>query len=153
MRSANSGYYDAQMRIHWARCPRTYDSIRPARRAISGFAADCGFCGTALSDIESATGEALANAAEHGDRNASTGIDITASFDGVRLVIEIADHGAGFDARAALERPQRPPAERSTRGFGIFLMRSLMDSVSYSDNGSRIQLVKRLDKQPAHCSR
>lgn len=134
--------------------PRGYGSVRPARHALSAFAASCGFRGTILSDVESAAGEALANAAEHGDRESTATIDVAATFDGTRLVIEIEDHGAGFDCNAALERAERQPPGSGTRGYGIYLMRTLMDEVAYSDCGSRIQLVKRLDdNQTADCIR
>jgi len=141
------------MQTYRASHPRGYGSVRAARRALSAFAAGCGFCGAALSDVESAIGEALANAAEHGDRECSTGVDVAATFDGTRLVIEIQDHGTGFDCNAALERSGRQPPGNSVRGFGIFLMRTLMDEVAYSERGSRIQLVKRLDTRTAVSAR
>ena len=125
--------------------PRGYGSVRQARRALFAFAQQCGFRGTILSDVESAAGEALANAAEHGDREGSSGFDVRATFDGSELVIEIKDHGAGFDCRGALTG--HVPDARGNRGFGIFMMRRLMDKVAYSDRGSRIQLVKRLGRR------
>jgi anti-sigma regulatory factor (Ser/Thr protein kinase) len=109
---------------------------------LFAFAERCGFREGLLLDVESAAGEALANAAEHGDGEARSGFDVSASFDGRQLVIEIKDHGAGFDCVAALAN--QPPDCSSNRGFGIFLMRRLMDDVIYSEAGSRVQLVKRL---------
>jgi anti-sigma regulatory factor (Ser/Thr protein kinase) len=141
------------MQTYRASHPRGYGSVRTARRALSAFAANCGFCGTVLSDIESAVGEALANAAEHSDREATSGIDIAATFEAGRLVIQIQDHGSGFDCTTALERSEHQPSGGATRGFGIFLMRTLMDEVAYSERGSSIQLVKNLDKRTAGCAR
>jgi anti-sigma regulatory factor (Ser/Thr protein kinase) len=109
---------------------------------LVAFAERCGFRGTPLSDVENAAGEALANAAEHGNRDGGSGFDVSATFDGRQLVIEIKDHGAGFDCAAALASPA--PDCHGNRGYGIFLMRRLMDDVVYSEAGSRIQLVKRL---------
>ncbi|MGA2393029.1 MAG: ATP-binding protein [Candidatus Lustribacter sp.] len=141
------------MQTYRASHPRGYGSVRPARRALSVFAASCGFCGTPLSDVESAAGEALANAVEHGDGEGSPGIDVIATFDGTRLVIEIHDHGVGFDCSAAMERSERQAPGTAARGLGIFLMRTLMDEVAYSERGSRVQLVKRLDEQTAGSAR
>lgn len=118
--------------------------MRQARRALRTFAATCGFHDTPLADVENAAGEALANAAEHGNGEGSAGLDVSATFDGDRLVIEIDDHGQGFDAAAVLARPA--PDAAGYRGFGVFLMRTLMDEVAYSERGSRIQLVKHLDE-------
>jgi len=130
------------LRTYRASHPQGYGSVRQARRAITTFAIECGFRGTPLADVESAAGEALANAAEHGDREASCGFDVTATFDGRQLVIDVKDFGTGFDSTSALSISA--PDSAGTRGFGIFLMRTLMDEVSYSERGSRIQLVKRL---------
>ncbi len=111
----------------------------------------CGFRDTPLADVENAAGEALANAAEHGDGTGNPGFDISATFDGNRLVIEIDDHGHGFDTAAVLARPV--PDCFGYRGFGVYLMRTLMDEVAYDERGSRIQLVKRLDDRPLTSSR
>ncbi len=124
---------------------RGYGAVRQARRALIDFAAQCGFDDGLLDDVESAVGEALANAAEHGDCESSAGFDVSATFDNQRLVIEVKDHGTGFDCGPALERTT--PDAYGNRGFGIYLMRTLMDEVAYSDRGSRIQLVKRLGQR------
>jgi anti-sigma regulatory factor (Ser/Thr protein kinase) len=134
-----------------ASLPRGFNSVRQARRALRTFAETCGFRGTPLADVENAAGEALANAAEHADGSGSAGFDIWASFDGDRLVIEIDDHGAGFDTAAVLARPA--PDTGGYRGFGVFLMRTLMDEVAYYERGSRVQLIKRLDERPLTSSR
>ncbi|HVA34298.1 MAG TPA: ATP-binding protein, partial [Candidatus Baltobacteraceae bacterium] len=64
-----------------------------------------------------------------------------------RLVIEVKDHGTGFDPAGALSGAA--PDGSGNRGFGIFLMRILMDEVAYSDCGSRITLVKQLGDRSA----
>lgn len=134
------------MLTYRASLPRGLGAVRKARRGVIDFAAHCGFGDGSLDDVESAVGEALANAAEHGD--AAEGFDVTATFENARLVIEVKDHGVGFDCGAALQRPNAPDGA-GERGFGIFLMRRLMDEVAYSDCGSRIQLVKRLGEPAA----
>jgi anti-sigma regulatory factor (Ser/Thr protein kinase) len=124
---------------------RGYGSVRAARRGLIEFAVTCGFDDGILDDVESAVGEALANAAEHGDRDAAAGFDVCATFDNAQLVIEVKDHGAGFDCKGALAR--EGPDITGNRGFGIFLMQQLMDEIAYSDCGSRIQLVKRIGER------
>jgi anti-sigma regulatory factor (Ser/Thr protein kinase) len=139
------------MLTYRASLPRGFNSVRQARRALRTFAETCGFHDTSLADVENAAGEALANAAEHGNGTGSPGFDVFATFDGNRLVIEIDDHGRGFDSAAVLARPT--PDAGGYRGFGVFLMRTLMDEVAYDERGSRIQLVKRLDRRPVTSSR
>jgi anti-sigma regulatory factor (Ser/Thr protein kinase) len=105
------------------------------------FAADHGFAECSLGDIENAVGEALANAAEHGHCQDGE-IGVHAYVEGQALVIDIEDRGAGFDtSRAAGDMRPSPTA---SRGFGIFLMRELMDGVEFDDSGARVRLVKRL---------
>jgi anti-sigma regulatory factor (Ser/Thr protein kinase) len=129
------------MHTHGARYPAGYCSVRPARLALIAFATSCGMDTDALMDIESAIGEALANAAEHGNRQSASGFAVEARYDGACLTIEIKDYGAGFDADAALTAPA--PGHFAHRGYGIFLMRRLMDEVAYSERGTRVRLVKR----------
>lgn len=126
------------MTTYRARYPRGYGSVRRARHFITSIAARCGFDASALRDIESAAGEGLANAAEHGDDRSQSGFDVGVSFDGTRLTIEIKDYGAGFDTDAVVAAC---PNTSNGRGLGIFLMRTLMDDVVYSDRGTRIRLA------------
>lgn len=119
-----------------AKYPCGYGSARRARKFVNAFALRCGFDAPAMIDIESAVGEALANAAEHG---VAAGFDVTASFDGSRIAIEIKDYGAGFDTDAALAAS---PNTSAGRGYGLFLMRALMDELVFSESGTRVRLVK-----------
>ena len=121
--------------------PSTYASVSRSRHAVVQFAADQGLSGEALNDVESALGEALANAAEHGHADAGT-IAVGATVSDGLLVIEIKDTGRGF-APAARQLQPRVLGD-SMRGFGIFIMRELMDVVEYSERGSRLRLMKRL---------
>jgi anti-sigma regulatory factor (Ser/Thr protein kinase) len=96
----------------------------------------CGFETPDLGDIEVAVGEALANAVEHGTRDLGF-ITVTCSYGGDGLLVEIRDEGTGFDHAAGARRDPR-----SIRGFGISLMRSLMDDVRYLASGNVVQLFK-----------
>jgi anti-sigma regulatory factor (Ser/Thr protein kinase) len=120
--------------------PSTYASVSRSRHAVVQFAAGQGFSGEALNDVESALGEALANAAEHGHVDAGT-IAVCARVSDGSLVIEIEDGGSGF-APAARQLQPRVLGD-SLRGFGIFIMRDLMDVVEFSACGSRLRLMKR----------
>ncbi len=129
------------MRTYRRRFASTYEAAGAARRDIVAFAAANGCAGEALADIENAVGEALANAAEHGHRDDGD-IAVHAAITDREFVIEIEDRGPGF-ARWSSSEALRPGAT-AARGFGIFLMRELMDKVEYSAHGARIRLVKYL---------
>jgi serine/threonine-protein kinase RsbW len=119
----------------------TIKNIGVARRGIAGFASDCGFPPEAVDDIKLAAGEALSNAFEHGSMHETRRITVDCSFDGRALTIEVQDQGLGFPL--PLDLPAVVPDARG-RGFGIFLMRRLMDEVSFDRNGTRVRLVRRL---------
>ena len=120
--------------------PSTFAAVVVARRALVAFARHAGFAADDVADIESALGEALANAAEHGHRPGSR-FSVDALISAGRLVIEIRDDGRGFDISRV-----DPTAGRSDspRGFGIFIMRALMDSIEFVDRGRCIRLIKAL---------
>jgi len=59
-----------------------------------------------------------------------------------RLVIQVRDWGLGFDPSAV---PEPDLARPRTRGYGVYLIRQMMDSVVYEPNtadGNLVTLVK-----------
>lgn len=110
-----------------------------ARKSIASFASVCGFSEREVADIRLAAGEALGNAVEHGKSARSSGFSVRCSYDGEELVIEIRDNGRGFSAEPF---GAAPPGDRE-RGLGIFLMRRLMDDVTYGHNGTLVRLARK----------
>ena len=129
------------MKTHY-RADYTSDirNVALARRGVAGFAGACGFSESDIADIRLAAGEALSNAVEHGSGTPSAGFTVDCSFDGDELRIEIHDSGTGFSAPAI--RGNVEPDQRG-RGFGIFLMRRLMDDVAFGRNGTIVRLTRR----------
>jgi len=111
-----------------------------ARNAIAGFARICGFSLEEIADIRIAAGEALSNAVEHGHNRRSSGFSVRCSFDEEELTIEIRDNGDGFLQTTSIGAGAAP--EESERGFGILLMRRLMDRVSFERNGTCVRLTR-----------
>ena len=134
------------MRTFKARYRSERASVATARRAVSAFARHCGFERPALSDIESALGEALANAVEHGHCDHGW-FRVNCEFDSEALIMEVKDLGGGFDfdQPIAAERTELQP-----RGFGRTIMRACMDDVHYADGGTRVRLIKRVPEEGAH---
>lgn len=110
-----------------------------ARNAIASFARLCGFTREEIDDIRLAAGEALSNAVEHGRSLRASGFSVRCTFEDEELTIEIRDNGEGF---TLADREEIPLIER-TRGFGIFLMRRLMDGVRYDRNGTCVRMIRR----------
>jgi len=128
------------MPIFRARYAATRSEIAIARCAIRDFARLHGFGAADLYDVELAVGEALNNAAEHGNKERGH-VEVTCSFDAGRLVIEVLDDGGGF-APEKVAKPKHS-SDPAVRGFGLYLMRMLMDEVSHSNGGRKVTLTKR----------
>lgn len=87
--------------------------------------------------------EALVNAIEHGntdDSDQTIRVSIRVLSD--QLCIEVYDHGQGFD----LEQVEAPNLEYpGERGRGIFLIKSIMDSVNYRKvNGGNVLEMRKI---------
>jgi serine/threonine-protein kinase RsbW len=122
-----------------ARFPNTRRAAAFARRSLIAHIASFGYADGDLADIETAVGEALANAAEHGHRDESA-FEVRVYVERDRVVIEVQDEGGGF--RLKVNGPR--PVPDAPRGFGIFLMRHLMDEVEFDAPGTCVRLIKRL---------
>ncbi len=74
--------------------------------------------------------EALSNAILRGNRDdPAKHVHVRAEVDTRRLVMEVADEGAGFDLDASLVDPTTPENIGREDGRGLFLMQQLMDHV------------------------
>lgn len=114
-------------------CP---SEARRARKALAAFAKGW-LCGTEATDFESAVGEALANAINHG-KCKSLMIDCYFARRELVAIIE-QQNGVPFDPPAK----SQPPAEGAVGGYGLFIMRSVLDELEFAENGRRVRLVKR----------
>jgi len=94
-------------------------------------------------DIEVALREALLNAIIHGNREdprKHVYVTIFCGTDG-EVAMTIRDEGAGFDS-SSVPDPTAPEHRMSTHGRGIYLMRALMDEVSFEEGGTVVYMRK-----------
>jgi serine/threonine-protein kinase RsbW len=88
--------------------------------------------------------EAVANAILRGNRDdPAKHVHVRAEVDSVRLVVEIADEGEGFDLESSLIDPTSAANIDREDGRGLFLMRKLMDTVERVDapHGSVVRMT------------
>ena len=101
-----------------------------------------------LEDLRIAVSEACTNAVEANDeRGESDSVTIQCLLDTDRFEVRIEDRGAGLDtADAAARRDLRALAEAAAeRGWGIQLIRALVDDVEFvsAGTGTAVRLVVR----------
>lgn len=84
--------------------------------------------------------EAVNNAIMHGNKQDPTK-NITLSFENKdhNLFFVVEDEGEGFDFQH-LPDPTDPANLEKPNGRGVFLMKNLADEVSFSRNGTRVEL-------------
>ena len=124
---------------------RTYPSdptsIRPARRDLAQFLKRCGCPTGERFDICLAAAEAIANAIEHGHVPGSD-VEVTCSCDD-DVTVTVRDEGGGIRAKTW----QNVLVKASLGGYGLLLMRGLMDDVQLDvdeDFGATVVMHKRL---------
>lgn len=87
--------------------------------------------------------EALSNAILRGNgEDPAKRVHVRASVTARQLVMEVKDEGQGFDIDRCTRDPTRPENVEREDGRGLFLMRSLMDSVErYDEQGNVVRLT------------
>jgi serine/threonine-protein kinase RsbW len=101
-------------------------------------------------DIEMALHEALANAVMHGNgENSCKRVYVTCRcyMDG-EVSITVRDEGRGFDSNAVLD-PTLLENLLFTHGRGIYLMKTLMDEVSFEEGGAVVMMRKKSNANSA----
>jgi serine/threonine-protein kinase RsbW len=101
-------------------------------------------------DIEMALHEALVNAVIHGNGENSSKrvyIECRCYTDG-EVSITVRDEGDGFDS-SAVPDPTFRDKLLFTHGRGIYLMKTLMDEVSFEDGGAVVRMRKKANSDIA----
>ena len=123
--------------------PAYLDRVAHARRWASQRAREEGCSQEVLTSLELAIAEALANVIEHSyEGEGPTEIHLTLDIDDKTLTLTIRDFGKKFDP-STYEPPDL--AQPSEGGYGVFLIREVMDEVVYDgsfESGGRLTLVK-----------
>jgi anti-sigma regulatory factor (Ser/Thr protein kinase) len=125
------------------RMPSRRDAVAPTVDRILEAVAPAGLDEDRLTDLAVALAEALSNAAVHGHRlDPSRRVAVVVSVSPRCVVVEVSDSGGGFDA-GRISDPTLPERQLAPSGRGIFLMRRLVDEVSYNAAGNTVRLTVR----------
>lgn len=117
------------------------------RHEIMEFLSVSSFPKQDLDDLETAVGEACANALKHGSpRGDLDEVRAKCMKNQHTLAVEISDNGHGFDPE---EIPLPAPDKLLDGGMGVFLMKALTDIVEFEfRHGTTVRLVKNLRRIP-----
>ena len=130
--------------------PTDVHSIESAVEYVMSRCGDCSEHARRL-DLNFRVGltEALSNAMLYGNaHDPSKNVVVEVVLRKGRLQATVRDQGAGFDP-SSIPDPTRPENLSRPCGRGVFLMRKLLDEVSFNDRGNEVTLVLRLDSSGA----
>lgn len=124
----------------------TTKNLSRVRNFVSSQAKKHGFKDNQINDIRLAVDEACTNVIKHAYRYDETKeFNVDLEFDNSSLLIEITDYGAGFNP-SKYEAPnlQKRIKQKKRGGMGIFLIKNLMDELTYNSDGSKnvIKMIK-----------
>lgn len=128
--------------------PRQLDSLDALFEWVGEFAATHGLDADFLFSVNLALEEAFVNTIRHND-SSTTDVEIGLEVDGHCLTVIVIDPDTDpFDlTKAGNVDTTRPAHERKPGGLGVFLIKRLMDDVTYehSDRVSTIRMMKKLE--------
>lgn len=111
-------------------------NLSEIRKFVAKHAREHGFSEKHISDIQLAVDEACTNIIKHAysfDKTKKFTIEL--EFDGAQLSIILTDKGAGFDPDRYQKPDLKKQIEKKKRGgMGVYLIKTLMDDVSYTAN-------------------
>lgn len=122
--------------------PSLLESVDQAASEAENFARQNGFDDSALSAIDMAMREAVANAVKHGNKlDESKRVEIVFINLQKGLEITIRDFGKGFDMDEVPD-PTNPENLLKANGRGILFMRAFMEEVEWSNHETGGTVVK-----------
>jgi serine/threonine-protein kinase RsbW len=128
--------------------PARFEYLDEIRDFVAQVAREGGFNEKAVYSLQLAADEAASNIIEHAYEGVVDGsLDITCDMQGDVIVITLHDTGSSFEL-SKVKKPNLKAdlSERQIGGLGVYLMRKLMDDVSYESNavtGNLLTMTKR----------
>ena len=121
---------------------------RIAIGGLAAFARSVGFSSPRIEDLKTSVAEACINAVQHGNKGKPDArVLVAISFQANTLRVSVFDEGDGFKAE-----PRDPVIERIVEnldppvGFGVFLMKRLMDKVEFNRTSNHRHEVRMMMK-------
>jgi serine/threonine-protein kinase RsbW len=138
---------DSQIELH---IPSVIGFEKVAMECAASTAERMGFSADRIEDLKTAVAEACLNAIEHGNKlETGTRVGITLTAEEAGLQVSVRDVGKGPGEVPLPDLEQKMVGEEKTRGWGIFLIKSLMNEVSFEappEGGNVIKMLIYFEK-------
>jgi serine/threonine-protein kinase RsbW len=125
-----------------------YEKI--AMETAASMAKRMGFTDDRIEDLKTAVAEACLNAIEHGNKmDTRTKVAITLTMEDSKLQVTVKDEGKGVGEIGSPNIESKIEGKDKTRGWGIFLIKSLMDEVKFEsspEGGNIVKMIIYLEK-------
>lgn len=138
---------DKNIELH---IPSVMGSEKVAMETAASVAKKMGFTEDRIEDLKTAVAEACINAIEHGNKmDGSTKVGITLTVEESRLQVAVKDEGKGIGEIQTPHIEDKMEGKDKSRGWGIFLIKSLMNEVTFEpgpEGGNITKMVIYLEK-------
>lgn len=122
--------------------------LKEVRKFVSEICRECGICENTMYDLQLAASELAANVIRHAlDCDTSKSFSLEMRVTPQSSILEFRHDGHPFDPDTA-EIPEPKFDGSQDHGFGLFLIRKIMDQCTYTkekDGMNRVVLVRRLN--------
>ncbi|MBI3248645.1 MAG: ATP-binding protein [Deltaproteobacteria bacterium] len=103
-----------------------------------------------IENLKTAVAEACINAIEHGNKlDAATSVGVTLTIEPSKLSVDVQDQGSGIAQPPSPNIAEKIAGKDKTRGWGMFLIQSLMDEVKFEsapEGGGVVRMVIHLER-------
>ena len=132
----------APRRLDTFELPSEPGNERLALARVAESVADLGLPESRLEKLKTAVAEATMNAIEHGNKNrAEIPVEVEVTQNGDEIIVAISDQGGDSGAGSgSAEEPdllKKLDGGQSPRGWGLFLIRNMVDAMDITTNGQR----------------
>lgn len=138
---------DSKIELH---IPSVMGYEKIAMECAASMAKKMGFTEDRIEDLKTAVAEACLNAIEHGNKmDTSTKVGITLTVEESKLQVSVKDQGKGIDEVPTPSIESKIEGEEKPRGWGIFLIKSLVNEVTFEpgpEGGNVTKMVIYLDR-------
>jgi len=138
---------DKNIELH---IPSVMGYERIAMECAASMAKKMGFTENRIEDLKTAVAEACLNAIEHGNKmDTSTKVGITLTAEESRLQVSVKDEGKGIGRIPTPSIESKIKGKDQPRGWGIFLIKRLMNEVSFEpspEGGNITKMIIYLEK-------